>query len=333
MEKEKKDETVQLRKNRTLPSERLRNLKRIRAAPAVLAERKNLQDSKITLSGGFIMITREDVIEELKRRGYEAVAITRMKNGISFDGILIHDGRRVVPFIRTGTILDKVNKRGTSINAVVECNLEFCREHKNHTLNMENLSNREFVLRQINVALQKVGSEEIVKKPCSYFGGVEQYLYISEQVAEEGQYFLPVTKTILSLAGIKEKEAWEAARKNLHDSIVIQSSYDIFTKMMGSEVADMFVGEKDPMYIISSTNGRYGASAVLDSKVLADFARRHGVSNLLLLPSSVHEVIIILDGDAFIVEAMVGVTAAVNRDEVEPEEQLSDTPFLWTLNN
>lgn len=103
--------------------------------------------------------------------------------------------------------------------------------------------------------------------------------------------------------------------------------------MMGSEVADMFVGEKDPMYIISSTNGRYGASAVLDSKVLADFARRHGVSNLLLLPSSVHEVIIILDGDAFIVEAMVGVTAAVNRDEVEPEEQLSDTPFLWTLNN
>ena len=142
-----------------------------------------------------------------------------------------------------------------------------------------------------------------------------------------------MTKTILSLAGIKEKEAWEAARKNLHDSIVIQSSYDIFTKMMGSEVADMFVGEKDPMYIISSTNGRYGASAVLDSKVLADFARRHGVSNLLLLPSSVHEVIIILDGDAFIVEAMVGVTAAVNRDEVEPEEQLSDTPFLWTLNN
>lgn len=150
MEKEKKDETVQLRKNRTLPSERLRNLKRIRAAPAVLAERKNLQDSKITLSGGFIMITREDVIEELKRRGYEAVAITRMKNGISFDGILIHDGRRVVPFIRTGTILDKVNKRGTSINAVVEGILEFCREHKNHTLNMENLSNREFVLRQIN---------------------------------------------------------------------------------------------------------------------------------------------------------------------------------------
>ena len=103
---EKKHEAVQLRKNRTLPSERLRNLKRIRAAPAVLAERKNLQDSKITLSGGFIMITREDVIEELKRRGYEAVAITRMKNGISFDGILIHDGRRVVPFIRTGTILD-----------------------------------------------------------------------------------------------------------------------------------------------------------------------------------------------------------------------------------
>mgnify|MGYP001282299689 FL=1 len=181
------------------------------------------------------MITREDVIEELKRRGYEAVAITRMKNGISFDGILIHDGRRVVPFIRTGTILDKVNKRGTSINAVVEGILEFCREHKNHTLNMENLSNREFVLRQINVALQKVGSEEIVKKPCSYFGGVEQYLYISEQVAEEGQYFLPVTKTILSLAGIKEKEAWEAARKNLHDSIVIQSSYDIFTKMMGND--------------------------------------------------------------------------------------------------
>lgn len=279
------------------------------------------------------MITREDVIEELKRRGYEAVAITKIKNGISVEGILIHDGRRVVPFIRTETILSKVNKRGTSINAVVEGILEFCKAHTNHPLNMENLSNREFVLRHINVAFQKVSNEEIVKKPCSYFGGVEQYLYISEQAGEDGQYFLPVTRTILSLAQIKEKEAWEAARKNLHDSIVIQSFYDVFAKIMGNEVADMFLDDFKPIYIISTINGRYGASAVLDSKVLSAFARQNDVSNLLLLPSSVHEVVIILDVDSFSVEAMSSVAAVANRDDVEPEDQLSDIPFLWTLNN
>ena len=85
-----------------------------------------------------------------------------------------------------------------------------------------------------------------------------------------------------------------------------------------------FDAEDMPMYILTNKGNSHGASGVLDEEILTEFAKQH-------LPSSVHEVIILTDADEDELESMKHLVAAVNEQEVAPEDQLSDTPTIWKL--
>lgn len=92
-----------------------------------------------------------------------------------------------------------------------------------------------------------------------------------------------------------------------------------------------FDAEDMPMYILTNKGNSHGASGVLDEEILTEFAKQHHTDKLVLLSSSVHEVIILTDADEDELESMKHLVAAVNEQEVAPEDQLSDTPTIWKL--
>lgn len=71
------------------------------------------------------MCIRENIIMELRNRGYEAVLNTRIKNGVAHEGILVHDGRRVVPFLYPDRLIEKMSQSGKSLKQVVDGILRF----------------------------------------------------------------------------------------------------------------------------------------------------------------------------------------------------------------
>lgn len=83
------------------------------------------------------------------------------------------------------------------------------------------------------------------------------------------------------------------------------------------------------MYILTNRNGIHGAAVILYEGVLKWFAQKRG-SDLYILPSSVHEVLLVpctSQDDAARLREMV---REVNRTKVSKEEVLSDHVYLYS---
>ena len=84
-----------------------------------------------------------------------------------------------------------------------------------------------------------------------------------------------------------------------------------------------------PLYVLSNSNGLYGASCMVYQNVLKDFAD-HLQADLILLPSSVHEVLLTPNLEDSSYEDLSSMVTSINRQEVSPEEQLSNQVYLFS---
>ena len=96
------------------------------------------------------------------------------------------------------------------------------------------------------------------------------------------------------------------------------------------EFYDMAVSENDvPMYVCSNTSKINGAGVILYENLLKDFAQKVG-TDFYILPSSVHETLLIPVSDQFDVDTLRAMVCEVNMTQVAPEEQLSDQVYLYS---
>lgn len=84
------------------------------------------------------------------------------------------------------------------------------------------------------------------------------------------------------------------------------------------------------LYIFSTKNRIRGARAMLRADMLKTFADEKGC-NLFILPSSVHEVLLICDEKGICLEGLKAIVRDVNRnsDVIEAEEVLSDSVYYY----
>lgn len=107
-------------------------------------------------------------------------------------------------------------------------------------------------------------------------------------------------------------------------------------ELMGSRgYEDMILGEEErkffkevPMYIVSNRQKNQGAVCILYPDLLAVIADSKG-TNFYILPSSVHEVILLTDNGNENPQQLRSMIAEVNRSQVEPEEVLSDSLYYY----
>ena len=117
---------------------------------------------------------------------------------------------------------------------------------------------------------------------------------------------------------VDESEAWETAENNVRkETEIIQLS----GFPMSAEECEMFV--------ISNKSRFRGASAVLNKKVMKAFANLVNTKKIMILPSSIHEMILIPCHDcAYDIESCSEIVKLVNENEVELTEQLTDRAYI-----
>ena len=98
---------------------------------------------------------------------------------------------------------------------------------------------------------------------------------------------------------------------------------------MQPNMADLLPGTEDEQtWILSSKNGVFGATAIIDDKILAEIANKLG-SNLYILPSSIHECLILKSDFTSDPKALREMVKSVNETKVAPNDYLSDSVFLY----
>lgn len=263
------------------------------------------------------MIRRQDIIEELTNRGYKAEEYTSIKNGVEFKGIHFMNEDDISPVIYTDSIIAESN---TLLEAVKNV-LNAYENSKIMDFNKENFLNPDFIMENLYIGLQKTGSENIVKLKTD-FEGIEKYLYV--RINDKNASF-KLTGSLLAELKVDESKAWKAAEVNTFADTKIIPMNKMLSELLGQEIEE---SELLPQYIVTNTVKFGGASAIMDKNALKRLAKRLDTHKFIVLPSSIHEMIVIPDDGNGSMEEFNVMVKEVNQTQVAPEERLADCAYV-----
>ena len=276
-------------------------------------------------------MNRREIVEELIEKGYQAEVHDVIKNGVTFEGIMIRGEGAVAPIIYTNEVIKVAEANGASLSEVVDEVIREYKEHKKIQFNIDQFNNKKFIISHMYLGIQKASNEEIEKKMCE-LEGLESFLFIRDRDENGGSYSAKVNEQMLKLINVSVDEAWERAKENTFAETEIQSITSLLFGLGGmpNEMAET-KSDFPELYVISNNCRFRGASAILDRRALKTFAKEHGVDELVVLPSSVHEMLILPYQDDMNLDDLSDIVKEVNAVQVEPEERLTDRAYLIKL--
>lgn len=162
------------------------------------------------------------------------------------------------------------------------------------------------------------------------------YIFLGNE--EAGSASITIKNRMIELWNTTTEELYDIAKTNtqrLFPANIRPMSSVLFGIMNGSlgnenEFYDMEVTEKglDTIYVCSNASNLWGAGAILYDGVLREIVNGSDSNDIVILPSSVHETLLIPNNlmDVTFLKQMVH---EVNTTAVAPEEVLSDSVYIY----
>lgn len=165
------------------------------------------------------------------------------------------------------------------------------------------------------------------------FNELSLVLYIIAADDESGICKVRVTKAMLDNFGWDEKDILSYALENTVRLFPYEEfpMYELLSKITGCTYMDI-LEESPEMMILTNSRGMFGATTVFYPGVLKELAEKHGTS-LFLLPSSIHEFIVLEDDGIYDAKELKDMVQEVNSSAVLPEDVLSDNVYYYGYNS
>jgi len=195
---------------------------------------------------------------------------------------------------------------------------------ENVILRVVNISNKE-TLEKENIITYPVMiggkvSNELIAYPCCIVDGLG-----------EGLATFKIKEELLNSASVSAEEIYEAGLRRTTEEVTIKDMAHVICEMMGQDFDEFSMGMLDgpAFYVVSNKSSVYGAAALLCKDALKNLATELD-GDLIILPSSVHEMICLKDdgSDPRLYKDMVG---DVNSTVLNPEEFLSNKVFKYVM--
>ena len=150
----------------------------------------------------------------------------------------------------------------------------------------------------------------------------------------EGVGSILITNQMLDTYGISADQLHEDALKNAPEirPLVIKGMGEVLAAQMGVEDLEMLglniPPEQEQMFVASVEGNVHGAGVLAYQNFMDQAADRVGGS-FFILPSSIHEVLIIPDNGKFDTASLENMVKEVNATTVDPSDQLTDSVYHY----
>lgn len=288
----------------------------------------------------------ENVRKEVESRYDSNVSVTlnhvMKNNGTELDGITIMEkDKNIAPTIYINSFYDRY-REGVSLKAVVSEIIRIYNQNKNSiNINADYFENYENVRKTIvyklvnyqknKKLLEDVPYKRVLDLAVVFYCLIEQRKGVSATALIHNEH--------LRIWNVTEDEIYNDALKNtpvlLAGSIVPMSK--ILSEIAGTAPVDNdekvceYTGE-DILYVLTNSSRVNGAACILYDNLLKKFANDVH-SDLYILPSSVHEVIIVPKKNAFDKSGLADMVREVNEQGVSQDEILSDNVYEYNRKN
>lgn len=160
--------------------------------------------------------------------------------------------------------------------------------------------------------------------------------YVRVGEGNDGIETCTITTSMCEAYGVTEEELFKGALNNITDDIVAHRSLSSVLTSFGYHIDGVENPEEifEPFTVLTNRNHTFGASLIIKEEVLNNAMERMHTDELIILPSSIHEVLAInakgVEADIASFREMV---KAVNDTEVKPSEILSYNVYTYNKND
>lgn len=266
--------------------------------------------------------------EELCRQALEPVSVRRQRVGRNNGQetlclSLLPRGRRVSPAIPVEGYYRKW-REGSSARELAE---EFLAEWRraDREQGLEDLAFGDYGKVKRGIYLMAVSRERnrwaLENQPWKPFLDLALVCYYRVDQRLIPEAMVRIEKSHLKLWGVTEEELFCQAEEN--------GNRDLRPKLysMGELLG---AGEGEPaLYVLTNENRYLGAGAIADQRLMEKVGRQLK-SDFYVLPSSIHECLILPDYGKFSREALQDLVREVNETQVDSAEVLSDEVYLYS---
>lgn len=168
--------------------------------------------------------------------------------------------------------------------------------------------------------------------PYQEFLDLAVVYYFSVSISGDVMGTLLVTKEHMELLGVTEEELHQAAKSNCQrfQPVKVRCMEDLLYDLgrkVGVEVREAKIC-RPFLFVMTNEKGMFGAVSMVFEEELECFAKRLG-NSFYILPSSVHEVILVPDCKEFCVEYFASMVKEINETQVDATEVLSDSIYFY----
>lgn len=291
----------------------------------------------------------KEVKEALERKTEYKVKEMKIQknNGVMLYAITLkEDGINIAPTIYLEDYFDNYREYNWSIEQVADKIIEIYKKHRfKHNVDTDFFTNygaakQRIVYKLINFNRNKYWLKEI---PHIRFKDLAITFYYLVNNDKFGNATILITNRHLKEWGVSTEDVYAVAKDNTPKLLKarLQNMMQVLTGLVGNNlleevegsksVTELFGADDYDMYVLSNSTKLYGAAVILYDDILKEFADKMQ-SNLYILPSSIHEVIIIPDKGTMTKKKLQEMVKEVNETQVPEQEVLSDTVYYFDRN-
>lgn len=283
------------------------------------------------------LVQRE--VEKRAGENYRVKLNDVMKNnGVVLRGItLMQDDSNISPTIYLNPYYDAYENGDTTLGTVIDEVIDTYERNKiNRSIDMKFFLNYETVKSRIIFKLINTEKNRELLKDVPYIPFHDLSIVFQCLVSEErfGNASILIHNVHLQLWKVNARELYERALENtpllqgyeLADMNSVLEEMKALGGIDDEGIEDMH--QEVPMYVLSNKSRVNGASCILYKDILKDFAMVVD-KDLYVLPSSIHEVILLPSDGTQESEQLKEMVREINQSQVEEEEVLSDSVYYY----
>lgn len=280
----------------------------------------------------FVVVIKERVAQSLGDGMSLQLHTTLKNNGRERVGLTITDKDvNISPTIYLEEYY-KQYENGNTIENIAESILDVYHEVKfEHTWNIHAV--KDFNIIQTKIVYKLIHAEKnqafLQTVPSIPYLDLAIVFYVLFEVDESGTATIPITNELMKLWGTSAAELYQIARKNSPSLLPadLKPMRVVIEELLGNKCENIVL-EDDMMFVLTNQLRHFGAICMLYGDILEQIRGQLG-ENYYVLPSSIHEVIIIPESKSPGKEYLADMVMEINETQVDMEEVLSNRVYYY----
>lgn len=283
----------------------------------------------------------KDNVKEYLPESYKDAEIklqeVEKNNGLKLTGITIPNGdQRIVPTVYLDSLYQEyVNGKDVDscVGDVADIYIEAQDKADFIKMGVPDIFDYEKMKEKLQVRIcdREWNEERLTDKVVTEYGDFAAYYAVNLKEDEDGVGSIPVTISMMNEWGVSvEQIQADAMTADRNRGVQLVDMTQIVESMIFGGTPKNLLNEKldmetvdNPMFCLTNESKMNGASLLLQEDIRKQIGECLG-SDYFVIPSSIHEVLILPDNGTFQVPELNAMVQEVNETQVERQEQLSD---------